>query len=318
MVVPSHQVVNPPSEHQGSVLGRIVAGDSVLGQLLYWIVFSLALKRSISETQAELAALRATCLHKLSEFTYIPSPIDREDEPPFFQRLIVAPLSQHPHHFPTMVYVSVGVKNGNDVKQKCIVRVVDGVEDSTGYVWQNQTKVNCDESLKVWIENEKLKPSEKRFQQVTPEDVDWGLRQGIRNWNIDGRSKNHCPLCDELLKEGRYICPSHSKKYWEVLKTRQAPDNRPQVKPINRSTPEYIPSTEEVKLWILCESLAPYMPVNLFDIACSVPYKTAWKHLTAFKRWLTESKMVAERHPNAPPKVRPLERILSECRYFPI
>jgi hypothetical protein len=34
----------------------------------------------------------------------------------------------------------------------------------------------------------------------------------------------------------------------------------------------------------------------------------------AFRRWLTESKMVKQRHPNAPPRVRSLEKIVSESK----
>ena len=85
----SHQVVSPPPI-EGSVLGRIVAGDSVLGQLLYWIAFSLANARMLASVQAELAALRAQKyrdyvaeLHHVSEFAEPPAPISSTDEPLF-------------------------------------------------------------------------------------------------------------------------------------------------------------------------------------------------------------------------------------------
>jgi hypothetical protein len=54
----SHQVVNPPPKQQGSVLGQIVAGETRLGQVLYWIAFSLANARLLASVRAELATLR--------------------------------------------------------------------------------------------------------------------------------------------------------------------------------------------------------------------------------------------------------------------
>jgi len=74
MFVPSHQVASPPPKHQGSVLGRIVTGDSRLGQLLYWIAFCNANARLLASVQAELAELRTQHrdylaeLHHVSEF----------------------------------------------------------------------------------------------------------------------------------------------------------------------------------------------------------------------------------------------------------
>jgi hypothetical protein len=66
----SLQLVVYPSPLEGSVLGRIVAGDSVLGQLLYWVAFCNANARLLASVQAELAALRKqqaqskdNCLH---------------------------------------------------------------------------------------------------------------------------------------------------------------------------------------------------------------------------------------------------------------
>jgi len=52
-------VVTAPPINQGSVLGRIVAGDTRLAQLLRWIVFHAALTVPIAEVRAELAALKA-------------------------------------------------------------------------------------------------------------------------------------------------------------------------------------------------------------------------------------------------------------------
>src|SRR5689334_3710549 len=56
-MVHSPHVVSP-LHHQGSVLGRIVAGETRLGKLLYWITFCNANARALASVQAELAALR--------------------------------------------------------------------------------------------------------------------------------------------------------------------------------------------------------------------------------------------------------------------
>ena len=76
-------VIIPP-ENQGSVLGRVVAGESSL-ELLVSIKRLIAITRAMEEVRGEIAALRASVLHKGSEFApYISAPVDHEDEPLFF------------------------------------------------------------------------------------------------------------------------------------------------------------------------------------------------------------------------------------------
>jgi len=60
MDVPTHLVVNSP--HKGSVLGRVVAGDSSL-EILLTIHREMVLAAALAETRAELASLRAKHPH---------------------------------------------------------------------------------------------------------------------------------------------------------------------------------------------------------------------------------------------------------------
>jgi hypothetical protein len=71
-----------------------------------------------------------------------------------------------------------------------------------------------------------LRRVETRLVVLTPEECErqergWKHVAGrrsystllVRDWHVDARSKNFCPICEKPLSQGRYICASHSKCY---------------------------------------------------------------------------------------------------------